>query len=73
MPLVGMKRRQRYINLQAGSAVSIIVDGQSLLVKSDVAEAQMIVEAAEFEERRTSLEAGQCSTRKWEPIWASDS
>ena len=49
------EERQRYVNLQAGRAVNMIVDGQSLLVKSEVAEAQMIVEAAELEERQRAL------------------
>ncbi len=37
---------KRYIGLQAGTSVRVIADGQSLLVKADVAKAQMDREAA---------------------------
>jgi predicted AAA+ superfamily ATPase len=43
------EEQQRYLNLQAGHVVHIVIDGQSLLVKSDIAEAQMLAEAAELE------------------------
>ena len=43
--------RQSYATLVAGRAVNVIVDGQSLLVKSEVAEEQMIADAVELEEK----------------------
>ncbi|HEX3641869.1 MAG TPA: hypothetical protein VHV10_11310, partial [Ktedonobacteraceae bacterium] len=41
--------RQRYVNLQAGHSVNIIVDAHSFLVKPEIALAQMATEALEAE------------------------
>ncbi len=51
------EERQRYMNLQAGSSVNIIVDGQSLLVKPELADAQLAQEAAEREARFRATQA----------------
>jgi hypothetical protein len=65
--------KQRYINLQAGRTVSIIVDGQSLLVKSEIAEAQMLAEEAELEEKRRASRPSTITNTSGQPPYASDS
>jgi hypothetical protein len=46
--------KQRYVGLQAGSAVNVIVDSQAVLVKSDIAYAQLV---RDEEERRAAQQA----------------
>ncbi len=49
------EERQRYRNLRAGEVITVIIDGQSLLVKADVAEVQLAAEQAEAEAKRQAL------------------
>jgi predicted AAA+ superfamily ATPase len=52
------EERSRYQNLRTGVPINIIVDGQSLLVKSDIAEVQLAVEAAEKDARQPRNDNG---------------
>ncbi len=51
------EERQRYLNLQAGYSAAIIIDGQSLLVKPEIADAQLEMEAAEQEAKLRARQA----------------
>jgi predicted AAA+ superfamily ATPase len=50
------EEQQRYRNLRAGEPVSVVLEGQALLVKSEVAEAQFAAEQAELEAKRREQE-----------------
>ncbi len=67
------EERQRYRNLRAGERVDIIPDGQSLLVKPEVAEAQLVAEAAELEAARRSVAASRPAPAMPEATWAQPS
>ncbi len=67
------EERQRYRNLRAGERIDVIPDGQSLLVKPEVAEAQLAAEAAELEAARQSAAASRPTPAMPEATWAQPS
>lgn len=60
--------RQRYLNLQAGHAVNIIVDAHSLLVKPEIALAQMETEALEAEAKLKASSPSMAYTQSQEKV-----
>ena len=59
--------KQRYLQLVAGQAVNVIVDGQSVLVKPTVAAAQLEAEARERETKRLAALAQAEAARPAQP------
>ncbi len=59
---------QRYVNLQAGDAVNIIVDAHSFLVKPEIASAQMEAEALEAEAKLKASSPSMAYTQSQERL-----